>query len=276
MSARQAWALVRDTVREAGARWVFWGFYGLSTALILFFLFLLRIDVIEGARATVTLFGETSPRAVPVERLVRGFQGAVAAFLYVAGMGLAIFASAGLMAAMVEPGRIEWLLSKPLPRTRLLLWRFAGNVLLVCVNVCYLVVGVWLILGSKTGIWDKSFLVAALTTTFMFVVLLSVVTLAVVLTGSAVLATMIAFALMVVSPLLAQHRLMVKLLDSEFWRDVWRFLYYILPKVFEVGKINMDILRGRSVESWMPVWSSALFAAVVLTLALFLFARRSY
>jgi disulfide bond formation protein DsbB len=30
------------------------------------------------------------------------------------------------------------------------------------------------------------------------------------------------------------------------------------------------------VESWMPVWSSALFAAVVLTLALFLFARRSY
>jgi ABC-type transport system involved in multi-copper enzyme maturation permease subunit len=224
----------------------------------------------------VTLFGETSPRAVPVERLVRGFQGAVAAFLYVAGMGLAIFASAGLMAAMVEPGRIEWLLSKPLPRTRLLLWRFAGNVLLVCVNVCYLVVGVWLILGSKTGIWDKSFLVAALTTTFMFVVLLSVVTLAVVLTGSAVLATMIAFALMVVSPLLAQHRLMVKLLDSEFWRDVWRFLYYILPKVFEVGKINMDILRGRSVESWMPVWSSALFAAVVLTLALFLFARRSY
>jgi hypothetical protein len=98
----------------------------------------------------------------------------------------------------------------------------------------------------------------------------------VVLTGSAVLATMIAFALMVVSPLLAQHRLMVKLLDSEFWRDVWRFLYYILPKVFEVGKINMDILRGRPVESWMPVWSSALFAAVVLTLALFLFARRSY
>jgi len=268
--------VVHDTLREAAARWVFWGLYGLSTALILFFLFLLRIDVIEGARATVTLFGETSPRALPVERLVRQFQGAVASFLYVAGMGLAIFASAGLMAAMVETGRIEWLLSKPVSRAGLLMWRFAGNVLVVSLNVCYLVVGVWLILGWKTGVWESGFLAAAATTTFMFVVLLSVVTLAVVLTGSAALATMIAFALMVVSPILAQHRLMVKLLDSEFWRDVWRALYWALPKVFEVGRINMDLLRGRQIESWMPVWSSALFAAVILSVALFAFTRRNF
>ena len=276
MNSRQALAVVRDTVREAAARWVFWGLYGLSTALILFFLFLLRIDVIEGARATVTLFGETSPRALPVERLVRQFQGAVASFLYVAGMGLAIFASAGLMAALVETGRIDWLLSKPVSRAGLLMWRFAGNVLVVSLNVWYLVLGVWLILGWKTGVWDTGFLAAAATTTFMFLVLLSVVTLAVVLTGSAALATMLAFALMVVSPILAQHRLMVKLLDSEFWRDVWRALYWALPKVFEVGRINMDLLRGRSIESWMPVWSSALFAAVILSVALFAFSRRNF
>jgi len=276
MNSRQALAVVRDTVREAAARWVFWGLYGLSTALILFFLFLLRIDVIEGARATVTLFGETSPRALPLERLVRQFQGAVASFLYVAGMGLAIFASAGLMAALVETGRIDWLLSKPVSRAGLLMWRFAGNVLVVSLNVWYLVLGVWLILGWKTGVWDTGFLAAAATTTFMFLVLLSVVTLAVVLTGSAALATMLAFALMVVSPILAQHRLMVKLLDSEFWRDVWRALYWALPKVFEVGRINMDLLRGRSIESWMPVWSSALFAAVILSVALFAFSRRNF
>ncbi len=272
----QAAALLRDAVREAAARWVFWGFYGLSTALILFFLFLLRIDVIEGARATVTLFGETSPRALPVARLVRQFQGGVASFLYVAGMGLALFASAGLMAATFEPGRIEWLLSKPVSRVRILLWRYAGNVLVVALNVCYLVLGVWLILGWKTGVWDANFLAVALTTIFMFMVLLSVVTLAAVLTGSAALATMVAFALMVLSPILAQYKLMVKLLDSEFWRDVWRAMYYALPKVFEVGRINMNLLRDRAIESWMPVWSSALFAVVVLATALFAFSRRNY
>ena len=38
-------ALVRDTFREAFARKIFWGFFGCSTALILFFIFIMRIDV---------------------------------------------------------------------------------------------------------------------------------------------------------------------------------------------------------------------------------------
>jgi len=269
-------ALFGDTLREARARMVFWGFYGLSTAIILFFLFLLRIDVVEGARATVTLLGESSPRAIPIARLVRQFQAGVASFLYVAGMGLAVFASAGLMASVLEPGRIEWLLSKPVDRARILLLRFAGSLAVVALNVCYLVLGVWAILGWKTGVWDPAFLTVALTTVFMFAVLLAAVTLAVVLSDSAALATMIAFALMVISPILAQHRLMVKLLDSESWRRLWRALYQILPKVFEVGRIHMDLLRGRAVESWAPVWSSAVFGAAALALALYAFRRRNF
>lgn len=269
-------ALIRDTLREAMARWVFWGFYGLSTAMILFFLFLLRIDVVEGARATISLLGETSAKAIPVARLVRGFQGAVASFLYTAGMGLAIFASAGLMAAVLERGRIEWLLSKPIRRQSILLARLAGSLLVVALNVCYLVLGVWLILGWKTGLWDVAFLAAAPTTIFMFLVLLSLVTLAVVLSENAVIATMLAFAAMVLSPILAQHRLMVKLLDSEAWRNVWRGLYYVLPKVFEVGKMNMDLLRGRAIESWAPVWSSAAFAAVMLVAAFYIFSKKDF
>jgi hypothetical protein len=38
-------ALVLDTVQEARARWLFWGLFGLSTLLILFFLFVLKIDL---------------------------------------------------------------------------------------------------------------------------------------------------------------------------------------------------------------------------------------
>lgn len=276
MRLRETAALLGDTLREALARKVFWGFYGLSTAMILFFLFLLRIDIVEGARATVTLLGETSPRAIPITRLVRTFQGSVASFLYIAGMALAVFASAGLMAAALETGRIEWLLSKPVARWRILLARFAGSLLVVALNVCYLVLGVWLILAWKSGVWDKSFLAAALTTIFMFTVLLTVVTLVVVLSDNAALATMVAFALMVISPVLAQHRLMIKLLDSEGWRDVWRGLYYVLPKVFEVGRMNMDLLRDRAIENWMPVWSSAIFAGVMLVAAVFAFSRRNF
>ena len=35
-------ALVRDTFREAFARKIFWGFFGCATALILFFIFLMK------------------------------------------------------------------------------------------------------------------------------------------------------------------------------------------------------------------------------------------
>ena len=42
-------ALVNDTFREAFSRKIFWGFLACSTLLILFFLFILRVDVVQGA-----------------------------------------------------------------------------------------------------------------------------------------------------------------------------------------------------------------------------------
>jgi ABC-type transport system involved in multi-copper enzyme maturation permease subunit len=145
-------ALVRDTFREAFARKIFWGLFGLSTLMILFFLFLLKIDLVEGAMATVSLFGRSTNRTTDVDRLVRGVYGGIATFLYTWGMFLAVFASAGLIPSVLEPGRIELLLSKPVSRTHILLGRYLGNVLVVSCNVIFLVLGVWTILGVKKGI----------------------------------------------------------------------------------------------------------------------------
>jgi len=104
-------ALIRDTFREALARKIFWGLFGLSTLMILFFLFLLKIDVVEGAVATVSLFGRSNGRSTGVDQLVRGVYAGIATFLYTWGMFLSVFASAGLTPSVREPGRIELLLS---------------------------------------------------------------------------------------------------------------------------------------------------------------------
>jgi hypothetical protein len=40
--------------------------------------------------------------------------------------------------------------------------------------------------------------------------------------------------------------------------------------------MTMGLVRGNKVESLMPVWSSALFAAVALGAALYIFSRRDY
>jgi ABC-type transport system involved in multi-copper enzyme maturation permease subunit len=268
--------LIRDTFHEAIVRWIFWGTFALCTALILFFLFLLRIDVVEGAKATISLFGQKESKAMEVAKLVRQIHSAVAAFLYMMGMFLAVFASATLMPAALERGRVELLLSKPLRRWHILLARYSANLLLVMLNIGYLILGVWLVFGWKTGVWHASFLYAIPSTTFMFAVLLTVVTLAAVFSESAALATMITFAMMVMSPILAQHQLMAKLLSSEWMRQVWRFSYHVLPKFFDVGRINMDLVMGRAVSSWLPVWTSTAFGLVVLSAALIWFQKRDY
>ena len=77
-------------------------------------------------------------------------------------------------------------------------------------------------------------------------VLLAVVFLLGVTWESAALATMVPVALMIVSPILAQEKTMVKLLSSEWSRELWKALYAVLPKVFDIGRITMNIVRERA------------------------------
>ena len=269
-------ALVQDTFREALARKIFWGLFGLSTLMILFFLFLLKIDIVEGALATITLFGRSVNRTQDLDQLVIGAYASIAAFLYTWGMFLAVFASAGLIPAVLEPGRIELLLSKPVSRTHILLGRYLGNVLVVGSNILYLVLGVWIILGIKTNIWKASFLASIATTIFIFSVLLAVVVLLGVLFESAALATMVAVGFMIMSPILAQTTTVMKLLSSEWSRQLWRGLYYAFPKVYDMGTMTIGLIKNGHYESWTPVWSSAIFGVVILSSALVIFQRRDF
>lgn len=269
-------ALVRDTFREAFARKLFWGLFGLSTFLILFFLFIMKIDVVQGALATVSLFGQITGRSIDVKHLVRQVHAGISSFLYTWLMFLALFASAGLISSVFEPGRIELLLSKPVSRLHILLGRYAGNLLVVGLNACYLVLGVWLIFGWKTGVWNSAFLAVIGTTVFMFGVLLSAMVLVAVLSESGALALMVAFALMIMSVILAQRSIAERLLSSEWSRNVWRGLYWVFPKVFDVGRMNMDFVQGRAVGALDPIWSSAAFAAVMLAASIYSFSKRNF
>jgi ABC-type transport system involved in multi-copper enzyme maturation permease subunit len=196
--------------------------------------------------------------------------------LYFAGMALAVFASAGLVAAVFEPGRIELLLSKPVSRTHLLLGRYLGNVLVIAVNVVYLVGGSWIIFGVKTDLWGAGYLVSILYTIFIFAVLLAVLVLVGVLWDSSAVAIMATFAIMIITPILAQKNLIERLLSSEWSRNVVRVLYYVLPKTSDVSVIVRRVILNQPVESWMPVWSTALFGAAILGLGLWKFQRRSF
>jgi hypothetical protein len=50
----------------------------------------------------------------------------------------------------------------------------------------------------------------------------------------------------------------------------------MVPKVFDLGRMTLDLVMGKSIQTWMPVWSSALFGLAALSAGLVLFSRRDY
>jgi len=271
-------ALVVDTFRESFARKIFWGFFGCSTVLMLFLMVVLNIDVVEGSLAAVKVFGTdiSGPDGVPVEVIVDGVLGAFAAFLFSIGLFLAIFAAAGLIPTIFEPGRIELMLSKPLSRRALLLGKYLGTLAVIGANIAYLVAGVWLLLGWKTGYWKIELLAAGGFAVFTFAVLLCVVTLVAVASNSAVLATMVTYLVMILSSIVSQHEKIAPFFSSEGPRSIVRGLYTVLPKTLELGNSARLMMQGETIESWTPFWSSAMFGGVVLILALWIFERKDY
>jgi ABC-2 type transport system permease protein len=268
--------LIADTFQEARARWLFRGLLGLSTLLISIFLFVLNVDLVQGAAATVA-FGSASRTVYDIRKFVNVSYSWVSIALYIWGTLLAIFASAGLVPVLLEPGRIALLLSKPVTRTKLLLGRYLGNVAIVAVNHIYLVGSVWLILGYKTNVWEERFLYAIPISVFLFAILLCVVVLIGVISESAALSVMVSVALMLISTLLAQRDISIRLLSSEWSRELWLALYWIFPKVWDLGSAMRQIILYDRQADWLtPVWTSALFAAAVLSSAVYIFRKRDF
>jgi ABC-type transport system involved in multi-copper enzyme maturation permease subunit len=268
-------ALIADTFQEARARWLFWGLFALSSLLVGLFLFVLRIDIVAGA---VSLMGvQRTTRTLDVERFVNNSYAWVSVVLYIWGTFLALFASAGLIPSVLEPGRISLLLSKPVTRTTLLIGRFAGNLLVVAANHLYLILSIWLIIGFKTKIWEPRFLLALPISLFVFAVLLCVVVLVGVISESAALSVMVSVALMLISTILAQRQIVVRLLDSEWSRDLWRAFYWIIPKVFDLGvSMRQMILFDKQADWFTPIWTSTLFGTGVLLIAVQVFRKRDF
>ena len=159
----QTAAIVRDTFREALSRKIFWGLLGGSALVIGFFLFLLSIDLVDGARAAMSVFGRevNHGRLIDVRKFVLAVQGGVAAFLFSVGLFLAVFSTAGFIPALLEKGTVEVLLSKPLSRLHLLGARALGVWLVIAFNIAVLVGGVWVVLGFKTRVWTGRFWLSA-------------------------------------------------------------------------------------------------------------------
>lgn len=98
----------------------------------------------------------------------------VSGFLGFLGVFSSLLVTAAIIPRTFEPGEIALLLSKPVNRSFLLLTKFAGGCAFTLVCGSVLVVGVWLLLGVRLGIWEHKLLLCIPVYVFLFSVYYSV------------------------------------------------------------------------------------------------------
>ena len=279
-------ANLEEVFREAAARWTLVAWFLLSTLFVGIFAAAVNLDVVDGALAGVKLFGKTvdlAGKKVDVDKLVLGFEGGFSAILYLVGTFLAVFATAHLVPRLQEKGTVDLYLSRPVGRVPLLLSRFAGGFLLAAVNVFYLIVSIWLIVGWKTGVWDARLLGGGLLILFAITALLAFAFLVGVVTSSTAVSIMATYAIFFVSSVLAAHEKIEAALSSEWTAGLVKTLYWVLPKTAQLGQAIVTLVSdGRgfrhaaAIEPFTVYGTTAIFAIAMLSLASWLFSRKDF
>lgn len=270
--------LVRDTFRQARANGIFWLMLAVSGVCILFCLSVSTVDlplwdpeatrvtpnvvkdkervkkhgvdVINGkvllAFGAVSIDDWRSYRNDAVRYLEMVLLGVVAD---TGGILLALIWTAGFLPTFLETNNASVLLAKPVPRWTLLLGKFFGVIVFVAFQASVLVVGVWLALAIKTGVWDMTCLLAIPVLLIHFGVFFSVSALLAVSTRSTVACVFgsLLFWLLCFGMNLGRHYVWT-LKEMEGLPGSFTLLadtgYWLLPKPADLGVMLTEALRA--------------------------------
>ena len=289
-SAPKVTALFLLTLRELRAKKIILGLFGVATLVWAVLALALQLDVVEGSLAGIRLFGDevvgqaefSEPDAdlpfggtTPLQTFVFGAEMFAAGAAYWVGILLALFATGGLIASMLDRGQVDLLLTKPLSRAKILTGRLLGVSMVMLALLIYLLGAVWLVISIKTGVWNPQFLLAIGAVFAMFMVLYSLITLTSVWTESAPLSLILTFGLLFATLILAIEPLREQI--TQPGRGIVVAFYNVLPKFVDVGAyIVPQLVSGQPVESWSPLVSSLAFGVVAYAGAFWLFRRKDF
>ena len=112
--------------------------------------------------------------------LVGGFGAGIA-------MLLSTIITAFFIPNMLRKGTVDLLIAKPISRPSLLICKFIGGLTFMFLNTVLIVVGIWFVLGLRSGLWGSGFLLNIFVLTFQFAIFYAFSTLLGVLTRSPII-----------------------------------------------------------------------------------------
>lgn len=267
--------ITKQTIREAFARKIFIMFAGVSSLVLILF------AITFAAVGMDDLSGSIQVQSNRDTGIMYEVVGAIKLFIVVplfgGGLFLSIFSASSFIPNMLEKGNIDVLLSKPISRSQIIFGKFIGGTGVVFVNIAYLVLGIWLLIGLKFSVWDASFLLSIFTITFAFAVLYSLIILIGIISQSSILAMMLSYLIFfILSPILDIRDKIMMLSDSKVLEIVLVGFYYIVPKTSELGTITSNIAVGGGIYDYQPIFTSAVFLILSLALSIIIFSKKDY
>jgi ABC-type transport system involved in multi-copper enzyme maturation permease subunit len=219
------------------------------------------------------------PQGALLHEMVKGELSGYAASIYLAVLFLGIFATAGIIPAMMEKGNIDLLVSKPVSRTTLLFGRALGGFAALAINLTLFVLAIWALFGWASGIWYFPFVCwTLLITLFSFLVLYSAILLLNVITESSVLPMILVYIhLMVLSTFLSSREtLLFQFITNNVAQGIITGLYRILPQTNDLLKELPQAVFTSHVAATGPFIQGTIFALVMLGLASWRMERKDF
>ncbi|MFA5010319.1 MAG: ABC transporter permease subunit [Ignavibacteria bacterium] len=271
-------AFIKGVFKEALAKKILLTIFGFFSLLIILSVFALTNSTVEGMQMMLESSGGNSLREA-----VLTFQSYIVAgipmFMLVSSM---LIITSSFIPDMLKKGHIDLLLSKPISRTKIIIGHFLAATLIVLIAFTFLMGAIWILVSSKTGFWNPSFLYSILWFTLIFSVLYSAVMLIGILSRSTILTIIINMLLFFPVSFL------LYLANTYFQSDeksivfgpvaesLLKFFYQILPKPWDMQDITVSFVTQNAVVNYMPLISSLLFMTIMLVLSIWYFNKKDY
>jgi ABC-type transport system involved in multi-copper enzyme maturation permease subunit len=269
-----------DLLAEARRRrWFLALFGGISLVLLTLGLFL-QVEVVDGMIAGSKLFGAVILKdMVSSNRAFGALYQVLTYFGFYGGLCFLGVACSDFAPELLSPGRIEHLLSLPVARWHLLFGTFVGVSALALASSVYGALGVTLLVGVKTGLWNTHLLQSALLGWVAFSTLYSVMLLAnLVVRGAAVSGA--AFAVTFLLGILASFQQSIAAaINPGVGRTLFVWLVAPFPRLGQVAILGAHLASGDTLPPYelsRLLSGCAVFAIAVLLLAVWRFEDKDF
>lgn len=313
----QFWALVVDSFRESLDRKIFWVMVAVTLIIaaamvcvgfeddhvsFLFGMWEIRTD----HYSTMSGLGRSNIVGLVVYALMNPLLGW-------AGVTLMIIATAGAFPALMARGVIDVVLSKPISRQRLFIYKYLASMVFVLVQATLFVGVTFLIMGMRWGVWVPGYLLSIPLVVLLFSYVYCVSVLVAVRTRSTVAAILLSIgawiAYVLPATALQAFNEIPSLREQERFYQMVRVAAWIPPKTADISylagkwggaRTSLDIVPTTVIGSQgegeqeqlehlrdverremdkspvLSIGSSLLFEAVVVLWAMVLFTRKDY